>query len=91
MILRELYMKRIRPFMGSNLVKVLTGIRRSGKSVMLQLIQAELAAAGKDTKRFIGYNFENMQYARLCTAEALHEEILRRLNPADGKIYLFFD
>lgn len=38
MIKREAYMRRIRPFMGNELIKVLTGIRRSGKSVMLELI-----------------------------------------------------
>lgn len=42
MIQREYYMKQIRPFINTDLIKVLTGIRRSGKSVMLQLIQKEL-------------------------------------------------
>ena len=41
MIKRDSYMKRIRPFIGTDLVKVLTGIRRSGKSVMLELIKQE--------------------------------------------------
>lgn len=41
-IKRELYMKRIRPFIGSELIKVMTGIRRCGKSVMLELIKQEL-------------------------------------------------
>ena len=40
MIKRELYMSRIRPFIGTELIKVMTGIRRCGKSVMLELIQA---------------------------------------------------
>ena len=42
MIKREAYMSRIRPFIGSDLVKVLTGIRRCGKSVMLELIESLL-------------------------------------------------
>ena len=42
MIKRESYMKKIRPFINSDLVKVLTGIRRFGKSVMLDLIKQEL-------------------------------------------------
>ena len=42
MIKREAYMKKIRPFINSDLVKVLTGIRRCGKSVMLDLIKQEL-------------------------------------------------
>lgn len=42
MIKREMYMSRIRPFIGGELIKVMTGIRRSGKSVMLELIKEEL-------------------------------------------------
>lgn len=53
MIKRETYMNRIRPFIGNELIKVLTGIRRSGKSVMLDLIQDELAESGVDRGQFI--------------------------------------
>ena len=91
MIKRELYMKRIRPFIGNELVKVLTGIRRSGKSVMLDLIKEELLASGVDGGQFISLNFENMSNAHLCTAQALHGEILRRASDIQGKVYLFFD
>ncbi len=91
MIKRETYMSRIRSFIGSELVKVLTGIRRSGKSVMLDLIQEELAESGVDRRQFIALNFENMSNAHLCTATALHEEILRRAAQMSGKVYLFFD
>lgn len=45
MIKREMYMSRIRPFIGSELIKVMTGIRRCGKSVMLELIKEELTAS----------------------------------------------
>jgi len=45
-IKREAYMSRIRPFIGNELIKVLSGIRRSGKSVMLEMIQNELTAQG---------------------------------------------
>jgi predicted AAA+ superfamily ATPase len=75
----------------SELIKVLTGIRRSGKSVMLQLIQDELAAQGVSGAQFIKLNFEDMGNARLCTAEALHKEITRRVSAIEGKAYLFFD
>ena len=91
MIKRELYMRRIRPFMGNELIKVLTGIRRSGKSVMLDLIKEELLAFGVDGSQFISLNFENMSNAHLCTAQALHDEILRRASAIQGKVYLFFD
>ena len=53
MIKREIYMSRIRPFIGNELIKVLTGIRRSGKSVMLSLIQEELAQNGVQPEQFI--------------------------------------
>ena len=91
MIKREIYMSRIRPFIGNELIKVLTGIRRSGKSVMLNLIQEELAQNGVQPEQFISLNFENMSNAHLCTAVALHDEILRRTKEISGKVYLFFD
>ena len=91
MIKRALYMSRIRPFIGSELIKVMTGVRRSGKSVMLELIREELREMGVRTEQFISINFEDMRYAHLQTAEALHEEVLRRAENIDGKVYLFFD
>lgn len=91
MIKREAYMSRIRPFIGNDLVKVLTGIRRCGKSVMLELIQEEIIASGVDPSQFISINFENMSNASLCTAQALHDEIIGRAAQLSGKVYLFFD
>lgn len=91
MIKRETYMKRIRPFIGKGLVKVMTGIRRSGKSVMLELIQDELRFNGVSEENFISINFEDLRYAHLLNAMALHEEILQRAEHMEGKVYLFFD
>lgn len=91
MIKRETYMRRIRPFIGNELIKILTGIRRSGKSVMLDLIQDELAGNGVDRRQFISLNFEIMSNAHLCTAAALHDEIIRRAGETEGKVYLFLD
>lgn len=91
MIKRELYMKRIRPFIGNELIKVLTGLRRSGKSVMLELIQDELAASGISRSQFLTINFEKMSNARFCSAEALHDEIARQISGISGKAYLFLD
>lgn len=84
-------MKQIRPFINNDLIKVLTGVRRSGKSVMLELIQNELLETGVETSQFIHINFEKMDNAPLCTAIALYEEIKRRISNIDGKSYLFFD
>ena len=77
--------------MGNDLVKVLTGIRRCGKSVMLDLIKEELLASGVESSQIVSINFENMSNAHLCTAAALHDEILRRASEIRGKVYLFFD
>ena len=91
MVKRESYMKRIRPFFGNDLVKALIGLHRSGKSVMLDLIKEELCASGVSSSQFISINFENMRNAHLCTAVALHDEIIRRASEIKDKVYLFFD
>mgnify|MGYP004577145533 FL=1 len=91
MIKREMYMKRIRPFINTDLIKVMTGIRRCGKSVMLELIKDELKKNGIDASQFLSFNFEDMRNSHLCTAQALHDEVLLRTQNLSGKIYLFFD
>lgn len=91
MIKRELYMNRIRPFINTELVKVMTGMRRSGKSVMLELIQEELRENGVKSEQFICINFEDMRFSHLLTAEALHDEIIKKADNIADKVYLFFD
>lgn len=91
MIKREIYMSRIRPFIGTELVKVMTGIRRCGKSVMLDLIKEELKESGVSTAQMITFNFEAMSNAHLCSAQALHDEVMKRAAAIEGKVYLFFD
>lgn len=91
MIKREMYMSRIRPFIGTELVKVMTGIRRCGKSVMLDLIKEELKSTGVAESQMISFNFESMSNAHLCTAQALYEEVMKRASAIEGKVYLFFD
>ena len=91
MIKREMYMSRIRPFIGSELIKVMTGIRRCGKSVMLELVKAELLASGVGRENFISINFEDMRYGHLLTAQALHDHVLTQAQQVQGKVYLFFD
>lgn len=84
-------MKRIRPFIGREIIKVLTGIRRSGKSVMLSLIQEELRKQGVSDEQMISFNFEQLVNRTYCNALALHEEISRRARGKTGKLYFFFD
>ena len=91
MIKRERYMSQIRPFIGGELIKVLTGVRRSGKSVMLELIKDELTLQGVLSSQIVTFNFEDMNNAYLCTADALHSEIQDRIAGITGKAYLFFD
>lgn len=91
MIKREMYMSRIRPFINTDLVKVMTGIRRCGKSVMLELIKEELLQSGVNKSQFISINFEDMSYAHLQTAKALNDDIIERAYKIEGKVYLFFD
>ena len=91
MIKRELYMSRIRPFIGGELIKVVTGIRRSGKSVMLELVKQELLESGVGAEHFISINFEDMRNAHLFNAQSLHEEVLRLSSTIQGKVFLFFD
>jgi len=78
MIKREICMKKIHPFIGIDLIKVLTGIRRCGKSVMLQLIQEELLGRGISKDHFLAYDFENMSCSHLRTAAAFHDEITKK-------------
>lgn len=91
MIKREIYMSRIRPFINTELIKVMTGIRRCGKSVMLELIKQELEESGVNPAQFISINFEDMSYSHLQTAQSLHNEIKKRASEIQGKVYLFFD
>lgn len=91
MIKRETYLNQIRPFIGKDIVKVLTGIRRCGKSVMLDLIRSELTETGITSDRFLIYNFEDMRLAHLLTAEALHGEVSNHLSSRSEKTFLFFD
>jgi predicted AAA+ superfamily ATPase len=90
---RELAMDQIRPFIGRNIIKIITGIRRSGKSVMLQLIQEELAQQGVDTSRMLSFNFDTFEAGTWSNAEDLYGEIkkLSRSKSMKGKPCLFFD
>ena len=90
MIKREIYIDRIKPFINKDIIKVLTGIRRSGKSFMLKLIMEELEKNGIDKEKFININFENLKYKNLCTAESLNNFILSKAKKNE-RYYLFLD
>ena len=90
MIKREIYIDRIKPFINKDIIKVLTVIRRSGKSFMLKLIMEELEKNGVEREKFININFENLKYKSLCTAEALNNFILSKAKKNE-RYYLFLD
>ena len=65
MIQRERYMQQIRDFMDKPVIKIITGMRRSGKSVLLELTRQELLGRGISEKNIISINFESLRYAAL--------------------------
>lgn len=91
MIKRDLYMKKIRPFMDKDVVKVLTGVRRCGKSVMLQLIQEEMMENGVGKEQMLQINFETMAVDYVKDVDAAYQEIKAFAQGHSGKSYLFLD
>ena len=91
MIKRELYLKQIRPFIGQNIVKVLTGIRRCGKSVMLTLIQDELKESGIPAEQFVSINFETRTVDYVTSVDETYAYIKSVCEKNKAKTYLFLD
>lgn len=91
MIKREIYMQRIRPFMNTDLIKVFTGIRRAGKSVMLELVKNELKESGISEENFLCINFEQFSNSQYLDVESLYKKIVDFQKNTKDKIYLFFD
>lgn len=90
MVKRERYLERIRPFYESELIKVLIGIRRCGKSVLLRQIIGEMKEKGIRDEQIIYMNFEDFKFSGIRTAPALYDYVVeRRVN--EEKYYLFFD
>ena len=90
MLKRELYLKRIRDFYDSDLVKILVGIRRSGKSVILEQIIEELRNKGIDIEHIIYINFEFIEFEELTDYKKLNKYIKDKIKD-NSMYYLFFD
>lgn len=90
MVIRERYLKLIRPFYNQDLIKVLIGIRRSGKSVILKQIIDELIANGVDDNHIIYINFEDYDFEEYTDAKKLNDYIKEKIID-DKKYYIFFD
>lgn len=91
MIKRDLYLNKILPLIDLDLIKVITGIRRSGKSVMLTFIMEELKNRGVKDSDIIYINFESEQYQNITNKEELNNLILNLTKEKTNRQYLFFD
>jgi len=92
MIARELYMRKLRPFMNTPVVKVFTGIRRCGKSVLLELVQAELRHQGILDSSILSLNFESATDNRVRTLDSvIHAVQQQKTKSGSQRLYLFFD
>ncbi|MBQ6813167.1 MAG: ATP-binding protein [Methanobrevibacter sp.] len=91
MVRREIYMKKINSLIGHELIKVITGIRRSGKSYLLKLIIEELKSQGVNEKNIILINFDTPKYNHIENTRELDLLVGDMVKDIKGKIYLFFD
>ena len=91
MIVRERYMQPIRDFMDKPVVKIITGMRRSGKSGLLELTRQELLARSVNGQNIIFINFESLRYEALRNYQALYAEIADRAEQTKGRLYILLD
>jgi predicted AAA+ superfamily ATPase len=91
MIERPRYIDRIAPFIDQDVVKVLTGMRRSGKSTLLEQIRQRLLADGVSPDALVVRNFESARWADVDSWRSFYDMAVAA-RPADGsRTYYFFD
>ena len=90
MLKREMYLEQIRPFYDSKLIKILVGIRRCGKSVILEQIKDEIKNNGVDEEHIMYVNFEFIDFEELTDYKKLNKYVVDRIKD-DKMYYLFFD
>lgn len=90
MIIREMYLSQIRPFYDVDLIKVITGIRRCGKSVILNQIMNELKNKKIKEEQIIYINFESKEYANIIDENVFYSYVKEKIKN-ENKYYLFFD
>lgn len=92
MIVREQYIKKIQPFMDKPVVKVITGIRRSGKSELMKMLQGVLAERGVQQEQIVYINYESLRWEQYRDYRSLYnyvDEVRSKLN--GQRIYVFVD
>lgn len=91
MVERELYMEKIRSLMDKDIIKVITGIRRCGKSYFLNQIVEEIKKTGVFKENIILINLESGKYNFIQSREELDDIIYNKVKNLQGKVYLLFD
>lgn len=92
MITRTKYLEKILPFIDKPLIKVIIGVRRSGKTVLLSQIREHIEKNGIPNSQLVDLNFESFANRSLLNAKDLYEHILQKSKDSQGKrLYLFFD
>lgn len=91
MIKRETYLNEIKNFMNKPVIKVITGMRRSGKSMILKLISQELLELGVNKNNIIYINFESLMFAELTEFKKLYEYIMEKSKEREGRVYILLD
>jgi predicted AAA+ superfamily ATPase len=91
MVQRDLYMRQIIPLIDNELIKVITGIRRCGKSYMLGLIKEELLKRGIKEQNIILINFDSKKYKNIKNGAELDKIVEKSIKNKKGRVYLFFD
>ena len=90
MVSRDLYMDRLKAYKDSTLIKVITGLRRCGKSTLLQLFKQHLLQSGVATENIVDINFELMEYDEIRDYRQFYK-LVRGKMPSHGKCYLLLD
>ena len=90
MIERGLYLNRLKQLKDQNIIKVITGIRRCGKSTLLEAFMNELLKDGVTSENIVFLNFEERENLHLTNWTALYDEIIAKVNPTDT-YYIFLD
>lgn len=88
---RNLYLNQLIQFRDKKLIKVITGLRRSGKSTLLSLFENHLITSGVDRKHIIRMNFESFEFDEIASYKELHAYIKERINDTNIKHYILLD
>ena len=91
MIIRQAYLDKIIPFIDKQLIKVLTGVRRSGKTVLLSQIQDLLSERGINKEQIVYISFESVKNEHLQDYHALYDFLVSAAKSVGGRLYIFLD